>query len=205
MNGAPRDDGPRVDDSSSPQPLALAHPDTAAPRAADTAHAARLAEGARAHRAAAAAVDARVRRELRAARAQDGLAALAAGGAWCLSVLPGTGLLCAGGSTRGCPARRPRPDAPKGPPRRTGSRALAAAAALCLSVLPWTRLLMRRRLDAEIARLADEADAARATQEVSAAQEASAKWLVDQWGVYNLGRGVPVLVAGVIGVFSLVL
>ncbi|KAL9943751.1 hypothetical protein D7B24_001823 [Verticillium nonalfalfae] len=88
---------------------------------------------------------------------------------------------------------------------RTGSRALAAAAALCLSVLPWTRLLMRRRLDAEIARLADEANAARATQEVSAAQEASAKWLVDQWGVYNLGRGVPVLVAGAIGVFSLVL
>ncbi|KAM0322150.1 hypothetical protein ACHAQA_009638 [Verticillium albo-atrum] len=81
--------------------------------------------------------------------------------------------------------------------QRGGSRALAAAAALCLSVVPWTRLVMRRRLENKIQRLAD-------AEVRTAAQDESAKWLVDQWGVYNLGRVVPVLVAGVVGVFRLV-
>ncbi|KAM0276728.1 hypothetical protein ACHAQH_006438 [Verticillium albo-atrum] len=82
---------------------------------------------------------------------------------------------------------------------RSGSRALAAAAALCLTVIPWTRLMLKR-LNAKILRLAEtEAEA----EVMTAAQEESAKWLVDQWGLYGLGQAIPVLVAGGIGVFGL--
>lgn len=83
----------------------------------------------------------------------------------------------------------------------TRSRLLAAAAALCFSVVPFTRIFMLKRLNTKILQLADRYGG----QDVAltAQQEESAKWLVDQWGLWNLGRGVPVAIAGIIGVFVL--
>lgn len=83
------------------------------------------------------------------------------------------------------------------------TRLLAAAAALCFGVVPWTWLLMAKRLTSKILVLADEAEV-RAASVWTAQEERSAKWLVDQWAMYNLGRGIPVAVAGALGVFALV-
>lgn len=83
------------------------------------------------------------------------------------------------------------------------ARLLGAAAALCFSVIPWTRFLMLDRLNAKILQLADRYDSPPGEEVWLAQEERTAKWLVDQWGLYNLGRGVPVLIAGVIGVFTL--
>ncbi|KAH6693821.1 hypothetical protein F5X68DRAFT_199739 [Plectosphaerella plurivora] len=92
----------------------------------------------------------------------------------------------------------------------TRARLLGAAAALCLGVIPWTRLLMKKQLNEKILALADRAEGATAAVAeagegavFTAQEERSAKWLVDQWGVYNLGRAIPVGIAGAIGTFAL--
>jgi hypothetical protein len=91
----------------------------------------------------------------------------------------------------------------------TRARLLGAAAALCLAVIPWTKLFMTKQLNEKILALADRAEGAAVAKDeegavFTAQEERSAKWLVDQWGVYNLGRVVPMGVAGALGVFALV-
>lgn len=91
----------------------------------------------------------------------------------------------------------------------TRARLLGVAAALCFAVIPWTKLFMTKQLNEKILALADRAEGAVAAKDgegavFTAQEERSAKWLVDQWGVYNLGRVVPVGIAGALGVFALV-
>ncbi|KAF4774502.1 hypothetical protein HER10_EVM0000341 [Colletotrichum scovillei] len=84
------------------------------------------------------------------------------------------------------------------------SKLLAAAGALCFSMVPWTSLFMVS-INKKLFKKAEEAKhmgimAIGLTQE----EEEGAKSLVDQWGLYNLGRGIAIGLGGAVGLYSIV-
>ncbi|CCF40972.1 hypothetical protein CH063_11392, partial [Colletotrichum higginsianum] len=84
------------------------------------------------------------------------------------------------------------------------SRLLAVAGALCFSVLPWTKVFLveiNRKLFAKVKETEGMGlVAVGLTQE----EEEGAKYLVDQWGLYNLGRSVATGLGGAVGLYATV-
>ncbi|TKW48899.1 hypothetical protein CTA1_5755 [Colletotrichum tanaceti] len=86
------------------------------------------------------------------------------------------------------------------------SRLLAVAGALCFSIVPWTLVFLagiNRKLLAKVeeTRGIVGAVAVGLTQEE---EEEGAKYLVDQWGLYNLGRSVAMGLGGALGLYATV-
>ncbi|WYZ39764.1 hypothetical protein EsH8_IV_000105 [Colletotrichum jinshuiense] len=83
------------------------------------------------------------------------------------------------------------------------SRLLAAAGALCFSIVPWTKLFMLG-INKKLFRKTEETKdmgimAIGLTQE----EEEGAKYLVDQWGLYNLGRSLAIGLGGAVGLYTI--
>lgn len=90
------------------------------------------------------------------------------------------------------------------------SRTFLAAGLLCLGVLPYTRVFIVPT-NRKILRKAEEMKGMKAVEGVEVEEEGvgplgeeSAKWLVDHWGMLNLGRGVAWAVAGMLGLAATV-
>ncbi|KAL0931438.1 uncharacterized protein CTRU02_214173 [Colletotrichum truncatum] len=86
----------------------------------------------------------------------------------------------------------------------TKSRLFTAAGALCLTIIPWTKFLMLS-INKKLFKKAEETKdmgimAIGLTQE----EEEGAKYLVDQWGLYNLGRSIAIGLGGVVGLYTIV-
>ncbi|KAK2764074.1 hypothetical protein CKAH01_15877 [Colletotrichum kahawae] len=84
------------------------------------------------------------------------------------------------------------------------AKAFATAAALCLSIGPWTRFFLGN-INKKLFQKAEETRdmgimAIGLTQE----EEEGAKYLVDQWGLYNLGRSVALGLGGVVGLYTVI-
>jgi hypothetical protein len=83
----------------------------------------------------------------------------------------------------------------------TSSRLFAAAGTLCAAATPWTwRFIIG--INKQLHRKAAEMKTAGADFTMSKEEELGAKSLVDQWGLYNLGRGSLVLTAGILGLYA---
>ncbi|GKT95978.1 DUF1772 domain containing protein [Colletotrichum tofieldiae] len=84
------------------------------------------------------------------------------------------------------------------------SRLLAAAGAFCFTVVPWTKFFLvsiNRKLFKKVEETKDMGIMAVG---LSQEEEESAKYLVDQWGLYNLGRTIAVGLGGAVGLYSIV-
>ncbi|OLN85509.1 hypothetical protein CCHL11_08071 [Colletotrichum chlorophyti] len=85
----------------------------------------------------------------------------------------------------------------------TRSRLFAVAGALCFSIAPWTRLFLtsiNRKLWDKVDETKDMGImAVGLTQE----EEEGAKYLVDQWGLYNFGRAVFTSLGGAVGLYTI--
>ncbi|KAJ0277545.1 hypothetical protein COL940_004453 [Colletotrichum noveboracense] len=84
------------------------------------------------------------------------------------------------------------------------AKAFATAAALCVSIGPWTRFFLGN-INKKLFQKAEETRdmgimAVGLTQE----EEEGAKYLVDQWGLYNLGRSVALGLGGVVGLYTVI-
>ena len=84
----------------------------------------------------------------------------------------------------------------------TRSRLYALAGALCAGATPWTWTLMMP-LNRKLLRRAEDLHGLGADVEVADAE--GAKKLVDDWGIFNLPRGLSVFAAGVVGVCATLL
>ncbi|KAF9878007.1 hypothetical protein CkaCkLH20_04583 [Colletotrichum karsti] len=84
------------------------------------------------------------------------------------------------------------------------AKLFATAGALCLSIGPWTRIFLvpvNKKLKAKAEETRDMGImAVGLTQE----EEEGAKYLVDQWGLYNLGRSIALGLGGAIGLYTIV-
>ena len=82
----------------------------------------------------------------------------------------------------------------------TRSRLYAVAGAFCAAATPWTWTLMMPLNRKLLAR----AEAVRGLEggDVEVADAEGAKKLVDDWGTFNLPRGLSVFAAGVVGLFA---
>ncbi|OHE92062.1 hypothetical protein CORC01_12643 [Colletotrichum orchidophilum] len=84
------------------------------------------------------------------------------------------------------------------------SRLLAAAGGLCFTIVPWTGFFILS-INKKLFRKAEETKdmgimAIGLTQE----EEEGAKYLVDQWGLYNLGRSIALGLSSAVGLYSIV-
>ncbi|KAI3399767.1 hypothetical protein diail_5563 [Diaporthe ilicicola] len=90
------------------------------------------------------------------------------------------------------------------------ARAYLAASLLCFSVVPYTLALLIP-INRKILRKAEEMKGMKAVEGAEVQEEGvgplgeeSAKWLVDHWGMLNLGRGIAWSVAGMLGLAATV-
>ncbi|KZL85766.1 duf1772 domain containing protein [Colletotrichum incanum] len=84
------------------------------------------------------------------------------------------------------------------------SRLFAAAGAFCFTIVPWTRFFLvsiNRKLFKKIEETKDMGIMAVG---LSQEEEEGAKYLVDQWGLYNLGRSIAIGLGGAVGLYAIV-
>ncbi|TDZ36109.1 Monooxygenase hypC [Colletotrichum spinosum] len=83
------------------------------------------------------------------------------------------------------------------------SRLFTAAGALCVTIVPWTKFVIHD-INRKLFQKAEETKdmgimAVGLTQE----EEEGAKYLVDQWGLWNLGRNVGVTLGSALGLYAI--
>ncbi|KAF6795917.1 DUF1772 domain-containing protein [Colletotrichum sojae] len=84
------------------------------------------------------------------------------------------------------------------------SRLFAAAGALCLTIIPWTKAFMVELNKKLLAKAEETRDMGIMAVGMTQEEEEGAKYLVDQWGLYNLGRSVAIGLGGAVGLYTIV-
>jgi hypothetical protein len=78
----------------------------------------------------------------------------------------------------------------------------ATAGTLCLSIVPFTRLFVLRTIHKLYEKLEDTKDWDVGDKNIEEKGE-STQSLISKWGTFNMGRAIPVLSAGFIGLYAL--
>lgn len=86
---------------------------------------------------------------------------------------------------------------------RTAALLYSAAGALCLSVVPFTRLVVLPTIH-QLYRKVEAVKDWQPDRETEDDEGQSSHALIKRWGTFNLGRAIPVLSAGLIGLYALV-
>jgi hypothetical protein len=84
------------------------------------------------------------------------------------------------------------------------SRLLVLAGAFCFTLGPWTKLVMTSINNKLFKKVEDTRDMGIMAVAMTKEEEESAKYLVDQWGLYNLGRTVGIGLGSIIGMLALI-
>ncbi|GKT49802.1 monooxygenase hypC [Colletotrichum spaethianum] len=82
------------------------------------------------------------------------------------------------------------------------SRLLAAAGACCFTIVPWTGFFMTSINKKLFKKVEETKDMGIMAVGLSQEEEEGAKSLVDQWGLYNLGRGLAIGIGGAVGLYT---
>lgn len=84
------------------------------------------------------------------------------------------------------------------------ARLFAAAGTLCLSIGPWTRFFLFGINKKLFEKAQETRDMGIMAVGITQEEEEGAKYLVDQWGLWNLGRSIALGLGGAVGLYTVV-